>query len=85
MNPEFREGDAFPGYQGDHVLNLPGHLRVWRLGFVLARHLGFRRAFALFVLTEVTLAIFIRDSLSMNILMLIYSIDAIKEWQATGH
>ncbi len=51
---------------------------------MLARRLGFRRTFALFVLTEVTLAIWIRDNLTLNVVMLIYPIEAIKEWQA-GH
>jgi hypothetical protein len=51
----------------------------------LAHQLGFRPTFALFVLTEVALAIWIRDNLSLNILMLIYPIDALKEWQAAGH
>jgi hypothetical protein len=81
----YREETAALGYHGDTVVNSLGDILVCGLGFVLARHLGFRRAFALFVLTEVTLAIFIRDNLSLNILMLIYPIDAIKEWQATGH
>jgi Protein of unknown function (DUF2585) len=52
---------------------------------VLAHRLGFRRTFALFVLTEVTLAFWIRDNLTLNIVMLIHPIDAIKEWQAAGH
>ncbi len=81
----YREETAALGYHGDTVVNSLGDILVCGLGFVLSRHLGFRRAFALFVLTEVTLAIFIRDNLSLNILMLIYPIDAIKEWQATGH
>jgi hypothetical protein len=52
---------------------------------VLARRLGFRLTAALFVATEVALAILIRDNLTLNIVMLIHPIDAIKEWQAAGH
>ncbi len=40
---------------------------------------------ALFVVTEVALAVWIRDNLSLNVLMLIYSIEVVKEWQAAGH
>src|SRR5215211_5236253 len=47
-----------------------GYLLVCGLGFVLAHRLGFRRTFALFVLTEVTLALWIRDNLTLNVLML---------------
>jgi hypothetical protein len=66
-------------------VNSLGDILACGLGFVMAQRLGFRRTLALFVLTEVTLAILIRDNLTLNILMLIYPIDAIKEWQAAGH
>jgi hypothetical protein len=81
----YRQETAALGYHGDTVVNSLGDILVCGLGFVLARHLGFRRTFALFVVTEVVLAIWIRDNLSLNILMLIYPIDAVKEWQAAGH
>jgi hypothetical protein len=81
----YREETAALGYHGDTIVNSLSDILVCGLGFVVARHLGFRRTFALFVLTEVALAILIRDNLSLNILMLIYPIDAIKEWQEAGH
>jgi Protein of unknown function (DUF2585) len=81
----YREETAALGYHGDTIVNSLSDILVCGLGFVLARHLGFRRTFALFVLTEVALAILIRDNLSLNILMLIYPIDAVKEWQAAGY
>jgi len=81
----YREETAALGYQGDTVVNSLSDILLCGLGFLLAHQLGFRPTFALFVLTEVALAIWIRDNLSLNILMLIYPIDAVKEWQAAGH
>jgi hypothetical protein len=51
-------------------------------GFVLARYLGFGRSLALFVTVEVMLLFWIRDSLVLNIVMLIYPVEGIKQWQA---
>jgi hypothetical protein len=81
----YRQATAALGYHGDTIVNSLGDILVCGLGFMLAQQLGFRRAFALFVLIEVTLAILIRDNLTLNVVMLIYPIEAIKEWQAAGH
>jgi len=48
--------------------------------FALAYRLGLRRTVALFGVPEVALAVWIRDNLSLNVLTLIYAIDAVKEW-----
>jgi uncharacterized protein DUF2585 len=81
----YREETAALGYQGDTIVNSLADILLCGVGFVLARRLGFRRTVALFVLTEAALAIWIRDNLSLNVLMLIYPIEAVKEWQAAGH
>jgi hypothetical protein len=81
----YRAETAALGYQGDTLVNSLGDIVACGLGFVLARRLGLRRTLALFVVTEAALAIWIRDNLTLNILMLVYPVDAIKEWQAAGH
>ncbi len=81
----YREETAALGYQGDTVVNSLADIILCGFGFVLARRLGFRLTAALFLLTEVALAVWIRDNLSLNVLMLIYPIEAVKEWQAAGH
>ena len=81
----YREETAALGYQGDTIVNSLADILLCGLGFVLARRLGFHRTVALFVVTEVALAVWIRDNLSLNVLMLIYPIDAVKEWQAADH
>ncbi|MBA3439171.1 MAG: DUF2585 family protein [Pyrinomonadaceae bacterium] len=78
----YREATAALGYQGDTIVNSLGDILTCGLGFVIARHLGYRRSLALFVATEVLLLIWIRDSLILNVVMLLYPIDAIKAWQA---
>ena len=80
----YREETAALGYQGDTIVNSLADILLCAIGFVLARRLGFRRTLALFVVTEVALAVWIRDNLSLNVLMLIYPIEAVKEWQAAG-
>ena len=81
----YREETAALGYDGDAIVNSLSDIVVCGLGVVLACRLGLRRTLALFVVTEIALAIWITDNLSLNILMQIYPLNAVKEWQAAGH
>lgn len=80
----YRGETAALGYQGDTVVNSLGDIVFFALGFLLARRLGFRLSLALFVITEIVLLIWIRDGLILNIIMLLYPVEAIKAWQM-GH
>lgn len=81
----YREETAALGYQGDTIVNSISDLLVCGLGFMVARRLGLHRTLALYVVAEIILALWIRDGLLLNIIMLVYPIDAIAEWQASGH
>ncbi|MDQ3376167.1 MAG: DUF2585 domain-containing protein [Actinomycetota bacterium] len=81
----YREGTAAFGYHGDTIVNSAGDVLACGLGFLLARRLGFRRALAVFVAVDGALAVWIRDGLLLNVLMLVYPIDAIEAWQTAGH
>ena len=81
----YREGIAALGYAGDTVVNSLSDIVLCGLGFALARRLGFRLTLALFVVTELMSAVWIRDNLILNVVMLIQPVEAIKEWQAAGH
>ena len=68
-------------YFGDSVVNSMADVVAMMLGFLIARRARVWMSVGLVVLTEVALAIMIRDNLTLNILMLIHPIDAIKQWQ----
>jgi hypothetical protein len=78
----YREVTLALGYNGDTILNSLSDILLCGVGVVLARQLGFRRTLALFMITEMVLILWIRDSLLLNVLMLLYPIDAIRDWQS---
>lgn len=80
----YREATAALGYNGDSVINSLGDIAACAVGFWIARQLGFKRSVVVFALVEIVLLIAIRDSLMLNIVMLIYPSDTLKAWQA-GH
>ena len=77
----YREQTAALGYTGDTVVNSLGDLLCAIAGVFIARKLGWFRAVIVFLLLEVVLLIWIRDSLLLQILMLIYPVNALKAWQ----
>jgi len=80
----YREATAALGYEGDTVVNSLGDVAACALGFAVALRLGWRRALVAFLAVEALLLFWIRDGLLLNILMLVYPSDAIREWQAAG-
>jgi hypothetical protein len=77
----YRQATLALGYEGDTVVNALADILCCGIGFALARRLGFWRSLAVFILTEVVLIVWIRDSLILNVVMLLYPIEAIKSWQ----
>ncbi len=69
-------------YVGDSVLNSVSDIGAMALGFWLASRLPVAAIVAIAIISEVTMAIVIRDNLLLNILMLIYPLDAVKAWQS---
>ena len=78
---KYRENTASLDYFGDSIANSLGDLAASALGFWIAQKLGWLRSILFFVAVEIVLLLWIRDGLLLNILMLIYPIDAIKAWQ----
>lgn len=77
----YREATIALGYEGDTIVNSVADIAICTGGYLLGVYLGLRRSIVLFAATEVVLVFWIRDSLLLNIVMLIYPFDAIKSWQ----
>jgi Protein of unknown function (DUF2585) len=77
----YRTATAALGYQGDTIVNSIGDVLCALLGYLIARQLGVRWSFILFLLVELILILWIHDSLLLQILMLMRPVEAIKLWQ----
>jgi hypothetical protein len=80
----YRKATVSLGYTGDAILNSICDVASFVLGFYLARKLGLWRSVALFVAVELLMLLIMRDNLALNVLMLLWPIDAVRRWQAGG-
>lgn len=80
----YREGALAAGYSGDSILNSVMDTLFALVGFVMAARLPIWLVVGLAIVAEIGVAYAIRDNLTLNVIMLVYPIDAISEWQ-TGH
>jgi hypothetical protein len=72
------------GYYGDSVLNTVGDVLAAALGCLLAAGLPVWLMVLGVLLLEGTLAVWIRDNLTLNVLMLLRPVEAIRRWQLGG-
>ena len=70
------------GYAGDSILNSLSDIGCMILGFVLAWRLPWRASLLLGVGCELLALFAIRDNLALNVLMLVWRINAVRVWQA---
>jgi hypothetical protein len=77
----YRSETAALGYNGDTVVNSFGDILCCMVGFIIARRLGLRRSLIVFAVLEVVLILWIRDSLLLEIVMLVVPVDALRAWQ----
>lgn len=77
----YRDATAALGYTGDTILNSYGDLFACSLGFIVARYIGWKWSIVLFIAIELFCLWWIKDNLTLNVLMLIYPIEGIKTWQ----
>ena len=78
----YRAATISLGYYGDSIVNSLSDTLFMVAGFVLAWRLPVPVVVAFALVLEGFLGWAIRDNLSLNVIMLIHPIDAIKAWQA---
>jgi integral membrane sensor domain MASE1 len=71
-------------YFGDSVANSIGDVLAMMAGYLVAERIPPWVAVACFVALELGLALWIRDGVLLNVLMLVAPAEAIKTWQLGG-
>ena len=80
----YREATIALGYVGDSVMNSLSDILMMALGFLFAWQARPWVTVTAIIVMEVGCALWVRDNLTLNIIMLIHPVDAIKHWQLAG-
>ncbi|NIJ21446.1 hypothetical protein FHS95_003149 [Sphingomonas naasensis] len=77
----YREATIALGYAGDSIVNSLADIGWMAFGFWLASRLPAWATIALAIAFELFTLAMIRDNLTLNVLMLVWPVDAIRTWQ----
>lgn len=80
----YREATVSLGYTGDSVLNSMSDILMMTCGFLFAARVKPSVTVAAVLIMEIGCALWIRDNLTLNVIMLIHPVEAIKHWQMAG-
>ena len=77
----YREATIALGYTGDTVINSMCDVASMAFGFAVARRIPWWATVAIAIAFELLTLAIIRDNLTLNVLMLVSPVEAIKQWQ----
>jgi hypothetical protein len=77
----YRTATIALGYDGDSIVNSLTDVIACLAGYWLTSKLRWPWAVAFFLIVEASLLIWIRDSLLLNVLMLVAPSEAVRAWQ----
>jgi len=80
----YREATIALGYSGDSVFNSMSDILMMSLGFLFASRVRAWHSVAAILAMEIFCLVWVRDNLTLNVIMLIHPIEAIKAWQVVG-
>lgn len=72
------------GYSGDSILNSVADVGWMVTGFLVAARISARASIAIALMFEAFTLFTIRDNLTLNVLMLLHPIEAVRDWQAAA-
>jgi len=81
----YRAATIALGYTGDSIMNSLSDVVMMCLGFFLAACVRPWVSVVAILIMEIGCALWVRDNLTFNVIMLIHPVDAIKHWQSVGH
>lgn len=80
----YRTATIALGYAGDSIINSLSDVLMMSLGFLFAIRTRLRTCVALALFIEAVMLLWVRDNLTLNLVMLIRPVAAIKAWQMGG-
>ena len=80
----YREVTISWGYVGDSMINSLADIGWMIIGFLFAARVQWKISLGIALFFELFTAWMIRDNLTLNVLMLVWPFDAVKQWQGMG-
>jgi hypothetical protein len=81
----YREVTISLGYVGDSILNSLSDVIMVAIGYIIAKYSKVWITIALIIAFEVGCLFWVRDNLTLNVIMLVAPSESIKNWQSVGH